>query len=134
MSSSNQENKPFRLLLTGGGTGGHLFPAIATAEHLAAKMKDSQVLFIGTKRRLDRDALEGRGFPVKTIHSYGLKGKKLIELITSMVASDTWEEQGGYAKIAGLDGPQQGLVIAQTDQIHGQISDFLEKLRQATSK
>ncbi len=85
MSSSNQANKPFRLLLTGGGTGGHLFPAIATAEHLAAKMKDSQVLFIGTKRRLDRDALEGRGFPVQTIHSYGLKGKKLIELIKAIL-------------------------------------------------
>ena len=69
---------------------------------------------------------------VHSIDGLQMDVDKLIELITSMVASDTWEVQGGNAKIAGLDGPRQGLVVAQTDQIHGQISDFLEKLRQAT--
>ena len=57
--------------------------------------------------------------------------EKLIEIITSMVAPDTWEETGGTGKITGLGDTMHGLVIAQTDQIHDQIADLLEKLRQA---
>ena len=55
----------------------------------------------------------------------------MIEIITSMVAPDTWEETGGTGKITGLGDTMHGLVIAQTDQIHDQIADLLEKLRQA---
>jgi len=75
---------PMRLMLTGGGTGGHLFPAVATAEKLLSRDPESQVLFIGTRRRLDRQHLEKAGFPVKTIHSYGLKGKRPIELFKAL--------------------------------------------------
>jgi UDP-N-acetylglucosamine--N-acetylmuramyl-(pentapeptide) pyrophosphoryl-undecaprenol N-acetylglucosamine transferase len=85
VSDTGGAQKALRLLLTGGGTGGHLFPAIATAEHLNAKMPQSVVLFIGTRRKLDREALEHFGFTVKTIHSYGLKGKKLLELIKALL-------------------------------------------------
>lgn len=75
---------PIRLLLTGGGTGGHLFPAVATAENLNGRSTGSEVLFIGTKRRLDRDYLQRFGFSVKTIHSYGLKGKKVPALLKAL--------------------------------------------------
>lgn len=63
-------------MLTGGGTGGHLFPAVATAQCLCSRKPDSQVLFVGTKRKLDKKHLERYGFSVATVHSYGLKGKK----------------------------------------------------------
>jgi len=78
-------NMSLRLLITGGGTGGHLFPAVATAEHLLQSTENSTVLFIGTKRRLDRDTLERYGFSVSTIHSYGLKGKTFIELVKALL-------------------------------------------------
>jgi UDP-N-acetylglucosamine--N-acetylmuramyl-(pentapeptide) pyrophosphoryl-undecaprenol N-acetylglucosamine transferase len=86
----------FRLLLTGGGTGGHLFPAIATAEHVAATMPGSVVSFIGTRRKLDREALEHFGFTVKTIHSYGLKGKNLMELIKALLILPVSFVESGY--------------------------------------
>ncbi len=72
------------MLLTGGGTGGHLFPAVATAENLGSRAAGSTVLFIGTKRKLDRIYLEKFGFSVKTIHSYGLKGKKIPALLKAL--------------------------------------------------
>ena len=75
---------PIRLLLTGGGTGGHLFPAVATAENLSSRSTGSEVLFIGTKRKLDREYLRRFGFSVKTIHSYGLKGKKVPALLKAL--------------------------------------------------
>lgn len=71
---------PIRLLLTGGGTGGHLFPAIATAESLCKQCPGSEVLFVGTTRRMDKKSLDQYGFATKSIHSKGLKGKNLLSL------------------------------------------------------
>lgn len=85
MSTSVSEHMPLRLLITGGGTGGHLFPAVATAEQLLQSKAGGNVLFIGTKRRLDRDTLNSYGFSVTTIHSYGLKGKNFFDLIKALL-------------------------------------------------
>jgi len=85
MSSAGVDNGALRLLLTGGGTGGHLFPAVATAEKVTELLPGSRILFIGTRRRLDRDSLKRYGFTVKTIHSYGLKGKNPLELIKALL-------------------------------------------------
>jgi len=81
----NRDRTAIRLLLTGGGTGGHLFPAVATAEQVRTVLPESSVLFLGTRRRLDRDSLSRSGFMVKTIHSYGLKGKNLWELVKALL-------------------------------------------------
>ena len=80
----NSSDRPLRLMLTGGGTGGHLFPAVATAQRLCARKPDSQVLFVGTKRKLDRKHLERYGFSVAAVDSYGLKGKKLGALLKAI--------------------------------------------------
>jgi UDP-N-acetylglucosamine--N-acetylmuramyl-(pentapeptide) pyrophosphoryl-undecaprenol N-acetylglucosamine transferase len=74
-------NRPIRLLLTGGGTGGHLFPGIAAAEALCSRRPGSEVLFIGTRRKIDRTSLGQYGFAVKTIHCYGIKGKNFLFLL-----------------------------------------------------
>lgn len=73
-----------RLMLTGGGTGGHLFPAIATAEALGARCPGSQVLFVGTRRRMDKTSLEQYGYATCSIHSEGLKGKDLLAMIRGL--------------------------------------------------
>ena len=81
MSASN---RPFRLLITGGGTGGHLFPAIAAAEELRQQQPQSEVLFIGTRRKMDSAGLSSAGFASTSIHSYGLKGKSPLELCKAL--------------------------------------------------
>jgi UDP-N-acetylglucosamine--N-acetylmuramyl-(pentapeptide) pyrophosphoryl-undecaprenol N-acetylglucosamine transferase len=81
MDKTRDSSRSFRLLLTGGGTGGHLFPAVAAAEAMRERYPDSAILFVGTKRLLDRQSLTQAGFQVKTILSFGLKGKRLLELI-----------------------------------------------------
>ena len=78
-------DKPLRILLTGGGTGGHLFPAIAAAEEMRSRMPGSTVMFIGTRRKMDSQSLAEYGYVVKTIYSYGLKGKKAAELIKALL-------------------------------------------------
>ena len=76
--------RPFRLLITGGGTGGHLFPAVASAQALKARQPDSEILFVGTRRRMDTTALGQYGFTSEAIDSYGLKGKNPLELVKAL--------------------------------------------------
>lgn len=83
MSAWNNQ-KGIRLLLTGGGTGGHLFPAVATAQEFCRQYPDTEVLFVGTKRKVDSTSLENYGFTRKSILSYGLKGKSLLQLAKAL--------------------------------------------------
>ncbi len=75
-----EKGKSLRILLTGGGTGGHLFPAIAVAEEFQRRFEGTEVLFIGTKRKLDSESLSRYGFTCKTIESAGIKGKNPVQL------------------------------------------------------
>jgi len=63
-----------RLVITGGGTGGHLFPGIAVADAVLADVPGSDVLFIGTGREIDRKALAGKPYRQATLTGSGLKG------------------------------------------------------------
>ena len=74
-----------RLLLTGGGTGGHLFPAIATAEALCRRLPGTKVLFVGTHRKMDTTSLARHGFGARAIHCQGLKGKGLPALVQALI-------------------------------------------------
>jgi UDP-N-acetylglucosamine--N-acetylmuramyl-(pentapeptide) pyrophosphoryl-undecaprenol N-acetylglucosamine transferase len=64
-----------KVLIAGGGTGGHLFPGIAIAETFMAQDPENQVRFISTRRALDQDVLAVRGFPSQTIEAEGIKGR-----------------------------------------------------------
>lgn len=63
-----------RLLLAGGGTGGHLFPAISLAEQLKHEEPQSEVLFVGTEKGLEARMLPELGWSLKTIEMSGWAG------------------------------------------------------------
>ena len=67
--------KGVRILIVGGGTGGHLFPAIALAETFMKRSADNQVRFVTTQRALDSQILGGRGFSFTALKMEGIKGK-----------------------------------------------------------
>jgi UDP-N-acetylglucosamine--N-acetylmuramyl-(pentapeptide) pyrophosphoryl-undecaprenol N-acetylglucosamine transferase len=58
--------------MAGGGTGGHLYPALALADELTKRRKSCEVLFIGTKRGIEAKMLPKSKYPLKTIHASGL--------------------------------------------------------------
>ncbi len=64
-----------RIVIAGGGTGGHLFPGIAVAEEIRARHPAHQVLFISRGNEFERTALVRAGFPLATISVEGLKGR-----------------------------------------------------------
>lgn len=64
-----------RMLLAGGGTGGHLFPAVAIAEELLRQESDAAVRFVGTARGLEARLLPQLGLPLDLIDMAGLVGR-----------------------------------------------------------
>jgi len=74
-----------RIVITGGGTGGHLFPGIALATGLQERLDGCRVLFIGTPRQLDKQALAGYDFKQETIQCMGLKGMGWLHRLRSVV-------------------------------------------------
>lgn len=67
--------KELKVILTGGGTGGHIYPALAVADGLQAALPGSDFLYIGTRRGLEADLVPGRGLQFKTITAEGLSRK-----------------------------------------------------------
>lgn len=62
-----------RVLLTGGGTGGHIYPALAVARRLQETDPDVKLLYVGTKRGLESTIVPKEGIPFKTIEIEGFK-------------------------------------------------------------
>jgi UDP-N-acetylglucosamine--N-acetylmuramyl-(pentapeptide) pyrophosphoryl-undecaprenol N-acetylglucosamine transferase len=72
-------------MVSGGGTGGHLFPGIAVAEALLSHRPGSEVLFVGTDRHTDQRALTNRAFQRKSLRCHGLMGKTWGQKIKSLL-------------------------------------------------
>jgi UDP-N-acetylglucosamine--N-acetylmuramyl-(pentapeptide) pyrophosphoryl-undecaprenol N-acetylglucosamine transferase len=62
-----------KVLIAGGGTGGHLFPGVAIAEEIRARHPDAEVTFVGTKRGIEARVLPDLGWPLELIEVSGLK-------------------------------------------------------------
>ena len=73
-----------RVIIAGGGTGGHLFPGIAIAEELAMRDQNNHVLFVGTTAGLEARILPKRKIPLQTIPVRGLKGKSPVHKLESL--------------------------------------------------
>ena len=64
-----------RLIIAGGGTGGHLFPGIAVAEEFLSRNSANQVLFVGTERGIESRAVPAAGYRLELISAAGIRGK-----------------------------------------------------------
>ncbi|MEA1935068.1 MAG: undecaprenyldiphospho-muramoylpentapeptide beta-N-acetylglucosaminyltransferase [Thermodesulfobacteriota bacterium] len=77
--------EPINLVVTGGGTGGHLFPGIAVSEAFINRFPGSEMLFIGAGRSMDAKALSGRGLKTASISCHGLKGESGFSKIRTVL-------------------------------------------------
>lgn len=73
-----------RILIAGGGTGGHLFPGIALAQELASRGQNHRILFVGTSKGLEVRHVPRAGFDLKLIESRQLKGKGIMGWISGL--------------------------------------------------
>jgi UDP-N-acetylglucosamine--N-acetylmuramyl-(pentapeptide) pyrophosphoryl-undecaprenol N-acetylglucosamine transferase len=68
-----------RVVIAGGGTGGHLYPGIAVARELLTRQPDSQISFAGTARGIEARVVPREGFPLDLLRSSGVKGKSIAD-------------------------------------------------------
>ena len=72
------------LMIAGGGTGGHIYPAIAIAQEWITRDSKRKVIFVGTERGLERTIVPKAGFPLELISVGGLKGKSGMDLLRNL--------------------------------------------------
>ena len=73
-----------KVLIAGGGTGGHLYPGVALAEEVTTRQKGNEVLFVGTQRGIEARVVPDLGFPIEYIDVAGLKGTGLAKRVRGM--------------------------------------------------
>lgn len=113
-------DKPLRIIVSGGGTGGHIFPAISIANAIKAKHPDAKILFVGAKGRMEMQRVPQAGYEIKGLPVRGLV-RPLYSLKNIRVAFDFIHSKlmarniirkfkpqvavgvGGYASAAALD-------------------------------
>jgi UDP-N-acetylglucosamine--N-acetylmuramyl-(pentapeptide) pyrophosphoryl-undecaprenol N-acetylglucosamine transferase len=74
-----------RCIITGGGTGGHLFPGISIALEIMRRSPENRILFIGTGRPFEISILAEAGFDHKQITVEGIKGRGLLKQVLSIM-------------------------------------------------
>lgn len=72
-----QHNK-HKFIISGGGTGGHIFPAIAIANELKARFPEADILFVGARGRMEMEKVPQAGYPIKGLWISGLQRKLTI--------------------------------------------------------
>jgi len=68
-----------RVMIAGGGTGGHLFPGVAIGEEISRRYGDSEILFVTGRRKIESEILSRFGFHQVSIHVEGIKGRGLLK-------------------------------------------------------
>ena len=74
-----------RLLIAGGGTGGHLYPGVALAEEFTTRREGNEVLFVGTRRGLEARVIPELGYPIEYVEVMGLKGTGLVNRVRGLL-------------------------------------------------
>jgi UDP-N-acetylglucosamine--N-acetylmuramyl-(pentapeptide) pyrophosphoryl-undecaprenol N-acetylglucosamine transferase len=106
------------LMIAGGGTGGHIYPAIAVAQEFIARDHTRRVVFVGTRYGLEKTIVPKAGFPLEFISAGGLKGKGSVELIKNLARlpfgfAQAWSLIGKYkpSVALGVGGYSSGPVL-----------------------
>jgi UDP-N-acetylglucosamine--N-acetylmuramyl-(pentapeptide) pyrophosphoryl-undecaprenol N-acetylglucosamine transferase len=73
-----------KLLIAGGGTGGHVFPALAIAQEWLSRGSEREVVLVGTQRGIEMKLVPAAGLPLETIRAAGLKGKSGATLLKNL--------------------------------------------------
>lgn len=114
-----------RIIISGGGTGGHIFPAVSIANAIMEQHPEAEILFVGAEGRMEMQRVPAAGYPIKGLPVAGFDRKNLLKNISVLykLAKSQWKARkiikdfkphaavgvGGYAsgptlKVAGMMG------------------------------
>ena len=90
-------NNELRIIISGGGTGGHIFPAVSIANAIKAKYPDAKILFVGALGRMEMQRVPAAGYEIKGLPICGFDRKHLLKNIA--VLFRIWKSQRMANKI-----------------------------------
>ena len=67
--------QPIKAIVSGGGTGGHIYPAIAIANEIKARYPEAEILFVGAKDKMEMEKVPQAGYPIKGLWISGIQRK-----------------------------------------------------------
>ncbi len=139
-------SRPIRVIISGGGTGGHIYPAIAIAKAIVELLPGSQLLFVGALGKMEMEKVPQAGFPIVGLWISGLQRGKILpnlllpaKVISSLVRSlglirrfrpDLVIGTGGYASwavvfAAALTGKK--ILLQEQNSYAGLTNRFLSR-------
>ncbi len=75
----NFKQHNIKVIISGGGTGGHIFPAISIANALKKKEPDTDILFVGAKGKMEMEKVPAAGYPIEGLWISGLQRKLTLK-------------------------------------------------------
>ena len=78
-------NKNLRIIISGGGTGGHIFPAVSIANAIKELRPDTEILFVGAEGRMEMHRVPAAGYPIKGLPVAGFDRKNLFKNIPVLI-------------------------------------------------
>lgn len=142
---TKQFNK-YRFLFAGGGTGGHIYPAIAVAQKLKSLKPESEIIFVGTNNKIESRVVPENGFEFKSIWIAGfsrkltmknilLPLKVVVSVIQSILINAKFKPQVALGTGAYVSGPViwassllgSKIVLLEQNSYPGITNRFLEK-------
>ncbi len=110
--------KPKHILISGGGTGGHIFPALAIATELKRRMPEAEFLFIGAKGKMEMEKVPQAGFPIEGLWISGIRRELSADnlmfpfkLISSLLRSNKIQRRFKPDVVIGVGGFASGPAV-----------------------
>ena len=113
-----------KFIISGGGTGGHIFPAIAIADELKRRLPDAEILFVGAKDRMEMQKVPQAGYPIEGLWISGLQRKLSwqnllfpLKFISSLLKSRSIIKRFKPDAVIGTGGFASGAVVKVAGQM-----------------
>ena len=121
---TTQKSKSPRLIVSGGGTGGHIFPAIAIADAFKRRHPDAEILFVGAKGRMEMERVPKAGYPIEGLWISGFKRELSIDnlsfpfkLISSLINAKKILKRFKPDVVVGVGGYASGPIMRKATSL-----------------
>lgn len=120
-----QKSKSPRLIVSGGGTGGHIFPAIAIADAFKRRHPDAEILFVGAKGKMEMERVPQAGYPIEGLWISGFKRELSLDnlsfpfkLISSLCKAKKILKKFKPDMVVGVGGFASGPIMRKATRLN----------------
>ncbi len=120
-----QKSKSPRLIVSGGGTGGHIFPAIAIADAFKRRHPNAEILFVGAKGKMEMERVPQAGYPIEGLWISGFKRELSLDnlsfpfkLISSLCKAKKILKKFKPDMVVGVGGFASGPIMRKATRLN----------------